>query len=156
MASHGWNRSGTQLLKADRADMPNVNSTSATAVPSRPHSTVTLATPTAVASPRTTRRINSTHGGSAVRNRDPDGGTATALTSIWTTLAWISTPAIASVWFEPKLVVTSCSSLTPARPYAPTSTIWPWTWPGSKLPPTTSATLDSWLASAQRNSFNGI
>src|SRR5256885_16855101 len=121
MASHGWNRSGTQLLKADRADMPNVNSTTATAVPSRPHSTVTLATPAAVASPRTRRGINSTHGGSAVRNRDPNGGTPPAVTSIWTTVACIFTPAHPGVLVEPKLVVPNCSSFTPGRPYAPTS-----------------------------------
>src|SRR2546423_5690006 len=113
MASHGWNRSGTQLLKADRADMPNVNSTTATAVPSRPHSTVTLATPAAVASPRARRRINSTHGGSAGRNRDPKGGTATAVTSIWTTLARIFTPALAGGWVVAKLLGPNRSSFTP-------------------------------------------
>src|SRR5256885_16606950 len=107
MASHGWNRSGTQLLKADRADMPNVNSTTATAVPSRPYSTVTLATPAAVASPRTRRGINSTHGGSAVRKRDPNGGTPPAVTHIWTTLACILTPALASGWVGPKPLVTN-------------------------------------------------
>src|SRR5690348_4138323 len=115
MASHGWNRSGTQLLKADRADIPSVKSTRAIAVPMRPHSTVTRATPTAVARLRTRINNSSAKGGSAVRNLDGASGDETALSSIWTTLAWISTPGMGSVWLAPKLVGTSCSSLTPVR-----------------------------------------
>src|SRR5947199_9719479 len=125
MASQGWNRSGTQFRKVARADIPNVNSTSATTVPSNPQSTVTRETPTAVAKPR--RRINTkrTQGGSAVRKRDGFGGSGTALSNIWMTLAWISTPAIARVG-APKLVVASCSSLTPARSYATITTLLSW------------------------------
>src|SRR5256886_15299949 len=109
MASQGWNRSGIQFWNVARADIPNVNSTSATTVPSNPQSTVTRETPTAVAKPR--RRISTkrTQGGSAVRKRDGFGGSGTALSNIWMTLAWIYTPAIALV-VELKLVVASVPS----------------------------------------------
>src|SRR5207245_9059452 len=122
MASQGWNRSGIQFWNVARADIPNVNSTSATTVPSNPQSTVTRETPTAVAKPR--RRINTkrTQGGSAVRKRDGFGGSGTALSNIWLTLAWISAPAIARV-VAPKLVVGSSSLLTPVRSYALMGTI---------------------------------
>src|SRR6266542_4189338 len=91
MASQGWKRSGTQLLNDESADIPNVNKTSATIVPIRPQSTLTLATPTAVARLRNRSRTSSTHGGSAFRNREGAMGVEIALRSIWTTLAWTRT-----------------------------------------------------------------
>src|SRR5256885_16352223 len=97
MASQGWNRSGTQSWKVARADIPNVNSTKATTVPISPQSTVTRATPTAVAKPRRRISTKSTHGGSAVRKGEGLGGSGTAVGNIWITLAWVSTPAIARV-----------------------------------------------------------
>ena len=129
------------MLMAASADIPKVKSPSASTVPINPHSTVTRATPTAVARVRTMSKARSSHGGSAFRKREGEFGLSTALSSICTTLAWISTPGIGSVLLRPKLVVTSFSSFTPARPSYPTSTILPWIACGSAVPLMTSAKL---------------